>query len=183
LNPASATVLVPPRPNLGPEPWPDATFPGPELIGLVLLIVCLAIGTVWILKRRGAIARLKAKRKHSAVALDDSPTTRFLALTGLTRDALAEHFGPGLRARTTEEIAVDTTLKEQIGEEYFDQLLCLLRAADRLKFAVEPAAQPEMIEPADLSTWEAWFQSFRAKATSRRQTEARGSAKLEARNS
>src|SRR5262249_5933290 len=67
------------------------------------------------------------------------------------RTALAERFGPALRARTTEEIAADRTLAGQLGEESFERLGHFLASADRVKFAAEPSED---------TAWEGWAREF-----------------------
>ena len=45
---------------------------------------------------------------------------------------------PPSRARTTEELAADSAVKEALGDDHFDSLIRLLSKADHWKFASPP---------------------------------------------
>jgi hypothetical protein len=153
-------LLIPPRPNLGPEPWPETSSITIKLVEFGLLLICLGIVAFWGIRRR----RMKRGRQHPtrppAAAPDDSPEAQVLYLAGQVRDTLNARYGPCTRARTTEEICADSQLREAIGGRHMDQLTRLLQTADRLKFA--PHSEDEYKDNLlnDLSTWDVWLKSF-----------------------
>lgn len=143
-TPPPGAALVPPRPNLGPEPLESApAWP----IGLALSTAILL--AAWLAARR--------RRGHSSSAIEapvepvGSPREILIGWADRARDALAERFGPTRRASTTEELADDAGLVEQLGPELTADLLALLRAADRAKFATDGESEPDsMADPAAL---------------------------------
>lgn len=129
-------VLVPPRPNLGPEPMPEdrsltprplAWLPAAGIIGVVLWL--------WLrrrLRRRGDVRHAGPRRPAAAPAtLRDQTIARSRAV----RAALAARFGPSWSAKTTEEIAAEPALAEGLGAEPAARLVAFLAEADRAKFA------------------------------------------------
>ncbi len=68
-----------------------------------------------------------------------------IAWSVAVREALTTRFGPGWRAKTTEEIAADSSLTEALGPILAARVVQFLRAADRAKFADsdEPAVDPD----------------------------------------
>jgi len=154
LNQENARVLVPPRPNLGPEPWSEErSSPWPFLaVGLVL--AALLAGLIWMIRRRRRKRRTVSP--YQAVAALDTPDAQLLSLAVQARETLATRFGPSLRARTTEEISCDTVVKEALGDEHFASLIRLLSTADRWKFASPPEnGQTESLLE-ELPHWLAW---------------------------
>lgn len=118
-------ALVPPRPNLGPEPlpgpWPWASVGG--AVGIAIVVGLWA----WLSLRR----RKPIEREADTEARPPTLLSRAADL----RATLAERFGPGWIARTTEEVLGDEMLAERLGPERHARLEDLLRAADRAKFA------------------------------------------------
>jgi hypothetical protein len=149
IQQAPTQTLVPPRPNLGPEPWTDGGFETPLLI--LTITAGLAAFGFWRRRRRrsGAVSRPQSP----APTLDDSPEARLLALCEQVRGTLSSRFGPGLRARTTEEIAVDPEIRQHIGAEHFERVTALLRSGDRLKFARQGVAVEVVDQLDDYATW------------------------------
>jgi hypothetical protein len=169
LNQTSATarVIVPPRPNLGPEPWSETrtdTFP---LLVATLAVGALLLGAAWIIRRRRASRRLPSPPVGLTTTSDDTPAARLLSLAGQARETLAARFGPSLRARTTEEIAADPQLREALGETHFDPLIRLLATADRWKFAPSPENGQGKFPFEDFSRWEAWSRTLPAEPPSK----------------
>lgn len=160
MSPPPGRSLVPPRPNLGPEPWPDAGHDHWWYFGLGAAVCALAaIGLpLW---RRGR-RRPPASPQSQAETAAETPEGRLLQLAELARETLASRFGPSIRARTSEELREDPQLREALGESGLSELMVLLEAADRRKFA--PLPSPDRPEPvpvpdpvlAELSAWEAW---------------------------
>ncbi|AMV39945.1 hypothetical protein [Planctomyces sp. SH-PL62] len=149
-----ATGLVPPRPNLGPEPWRDENAPTSPLAWIATATVA-ALLVAWIMRRRrrgaGSIATA------SSAEVDDSPEGRLVALGDRLRAVLASRLGPSLRARTTEEIAGDPRLAERLDGEDLDRLVAILGAGDRVKFARRGVAEG-LLER--LPEWTAWAGSL-----------------------
>jgi hypothetical protein len=168
LNQTSPRALVPPRPNLGPEPWSETRIERelPLEIGLALGLVLA--GLLWIVRRRSVGRRRASLAEPQVSEHDDSPGAVLLSLATRVREALAARFGPALRARTTEEIAADAEIREALGEVNLEPLTHLLIAADRWKFASEPGNGQEESLLDDLSTWKAWHKTFLAEISAKK---------------
>ena len=141
-TPPPGAALVPPRPNLGPEPLE----PGPAWPiwgGLVAVILVAEWLRSW--RRRRRVDPSSAIQ--APVEPVGSPREVLIGWADRARDALAVRFGPTRRASTTEELADDAGLIEQLGPELAAELLALLRAADRAKFA--PDHEPGPAPPTD----------------------------------
>ncbi len=141
-TPPPGAALVPPRPNLGPEPLE----PGPAWPFWLALIAAILLAA-------GFISRRRRRRVHPSSAIEasvepvGSSSEILIGWADRARDVLAERFGPARRASTTEELADDAGLVEQLGPELTADLLALLRAADRAKFA--PDLEPDPAPPTD----------------------------------
>jgi len=155
----SGESLVPPRPNLGPEPWPESSPWAGNIVFLVGFVVVLLIG--WIRRKPRSIP--PAKDHAPAVDFDRSPVQRFVALSEAVRGALLARFGPAWGSKTTEEIGGDPALVSRLDPNDRDRLVAFLELADRVKFG--------STEPESLDDWETWASAFvasvKAGATSR----------------
>jgi hypothetical protein len=146
------TVLVPPRPNLGPEPMPEDRFITPRLLAWLLaswIIDVVLLLWFWRrLRRRGALRRVRPRRSTAA-----PPTlqTQTIAWSRAVREALAARFGPSWCAKTTEEIAAEPALAERLGAEPAARLVAFLAEADRAKFADTADLGPP--EPPSYFAW------------------------------
>ena len=154
MNASKARGLVPPRPNLGPEPWRD---PAPAN-RLLLALAVVAIGLVlvaWAWRRRRSIrARSIGLASRALSDADPGPRGRLVGLSETIRDALTAQFGSSFRAKTTEELSADERLILLLGEDGFRELMQFLDRIDRVKFApVRPADQDEELSQA-LTIWE-----------------------------
>lgn len=151
VEPPRHAALVPPRPNPGPEPWRDE-FPG----WIVLIPVVIGVGLIlaWRWRRRRAASDLSGP----SIPLDDSPETRLLTLCERLRALLSSWLGPGLHARTTEEIVSDPRVVELLGDDR-ERLAAILGAGDRLKFA-----RREEVEGLEeqLVEWTSWADAIEA---------------------
>jgi LPXTG-motif cell wall-anchored protein len=154
LNQENSRVLVPPRPNLGPEPWSEERVSSWPLLAAGLVLAALLAGAVWMLRRRRR--RRRAAPSPQPVAYLDTPDAQLLSLAIQARETLATRFGPFLRARTTEEISSDAVVKEALGDDHFESLIRLLSTADLWKFASPPEnGQTESLLE-ELPHWSVW---------------------------
>jgi Domain of unknown function (DUF4381) len=157
-----AESLVPPRPNLGPEPWPEA--PRWERIagwaGLSIAFALILIG-LWVRKRRRSARKLTDALKSLTLANEPEPTPRerLIATSEHVREALIRAFGPGWRSKTTEEISIGPGLIERLDPAEIDHLIAFLKLADRAKFA---EGEPETVED-----WALWSDRIVARLESR----------------
>ncbi len=163
MNAPSRAILVPPRPNLGPEPLtgPGSLTGSWLFLGLVLGLVALLLG--W---RR---VRVKTRRGEPRVALTalldrtpDSPRVEMVAWSEAVREALVVRFGPAWRAKTTEEMAADSTLLDALGPERTGELVRFLKVADHAKFAVRGGP----LADAQSDAWRSWVAVFVSESAS-----------------
>ena len=153
-----ADSLVPPRPNLGPEPWPDdpewSTIVGGWALGLALALVVVVLVVIGRRRWNKPRSRSVAADGLDTPAIEGPPTARqrLIAASELVRGGLIAAFGPAWASKTTEEIAEEPGLVGRLGPSLSEGLLSFLRLADRAKFA---EAEPESTED-----WEAWAGSF-----------------------
>ncbi len=151
MNGEKPRGLVPPRPNLGPEPWtePEVTPWLPLALGLAALAVLLL---AW-LRRRGARRVRGAVPATDGPAADPTPRDRLVGLSETIRDALTAQFGHSCRAKTTEELSADERLAQLLGPDGFRELIQFLDRIDRLKFAPDrPGENGEDLDEA-FRTW------------------------------
>ena len=168
MNDAAPQGLVPPRPNLGPEPWHDPLPLSRVLPVFLILVFVLLVPVLWRRHRRSA-ARTR-QDQHAAGGLADSnptPRDRLVSLSASIREALTVPFGTACRAMTTEELATDGRLEELLGDRDLRELIRFLDQVDRLKFAPERSHhQQEALEEA-LATWEPCVETLRARIRAR----------------
>jgi hypothetical protein len=165
VEPSTAQGLVPPRPNLGPEPWSEdsglSTIVGLSILGLSVLLLL----TWWRRRvRRSRSGRSKLEVEPASVPEPDlSPRSRLIASAEAVRSAIVAAHGPAWASKTTEELAAEPSLVERLGVDRAGRLVELFRISDRAKFAGE---DPEAVED-----WEAWaghlLEEWSAGATSR----------------
>ncbi len=155
MNVTAPRGLVPPRPNLGPEPWSEPQSMRAVYVALALaLLVILSSATlygVWRLRRGG---RAKGEKRPPFDRPDATPRQRLIGLWGSLRKALADRLGASYRARTTEELAADEKLRELLGEELFNQLIHFLDQLDQLKFAPVRTPRDQDAREQELVAWE-----------------------------
>ena len=145
-------ILVPPRPNLGPEPWPKSS--PLESLWLVLGILILPVAA-WLIWRMCAPPGSAVPiRTPAPAALDVTPRGRLVALSTSTKNALASRFGSTWHAKTTEELAAESALKDVLGPEMLGQLIEFLDRIDRLKFAPERPNHNGRSLPEELAAWD-----------------------------
>jgi hypothetical protein len=153
VNETAPRGLVPPRPNLGPEPWADDQSGAAILTATGILALSVLAWLAWRLIVRGG-AR---SRRGSLVPLhqpDATPRGQFVALSDSIREALIAQFGTTWRAKTTEELSADAGLEHTLGREASQELIRFLDQADHLKFAPERPSHGDESIRRDLATWQ-----------------------------
>ena len=139
LTQESPGVLVPPRPNPGPEPWPRSR----RAWRLPLA------SASWRLSPPAGVPcgappapRPQAPGNPAAMASpwtpDDSPAAQLLASAGQGPRDARDPIRPLDPARTTEELSTDRAVQEALGDDQFESLIRLLSTADHWKFASPP---------------------------------------------
>jgi hypothetical protein len=172
VNGERARGLVPPRPNLGPEPWQD---PAPSRLLLALAIAAVALLlAAWTWRRRKALrGRGSGVSSGRTDAEELGPRGRLVGLSEMIRDALTAQFGSSFRAKTTEELSADERLVDLLGGDGFRELMQFLDRIDRVKFAPErPADQDEDLMEA-LTTWEPLMTALAARIRAKPRTRPR----------
>jgi len=152
VNEAAPRGLVPPRPNLGPEPWADDQ----SIVGILAATAALAslmlAWLLWWLIRRGGV-----RSGRSSLAPrnqpDATPRGHLVALADSIREALIGQFGTAWRAKTTEELSADQELEHALGREPFQELIRFLDQVDHLKFAPERSNRHDESIQQELATW------------------------------
>ena len=124
--------ILPPRPNLGPEPWPVSDD---SALWWLLSAVPVGLFVAWWCVRRRQVAetgKQAAPRINSAaVTASDS----LIHLTDQVREAMSRHLGSSWGAMTTEEIAIELPRIEGIDPSLCSRTIVYLLAADSAKFA------------------------------------------------
>jgi hypothetical protein len=153
VNQSSTRGLVPPRPNLGPEPWSDSQSIATGVVLAVTLFAVLVILFVWRQIRRGRTRRVGRVRSNQSPR-DATPRGRLVALSDSIRDALADQFGTTWRAKTIEELSAEVKLEEVLGSEQLRELIRFLDQVDHLKFAPERPNHRHQSLEGELTNWE-----------------------------
>lgn len=137
-------ATLPPRPNLGPEPWPDPARPSAWWVLLALPFFGLA---AWRFRRVNARSNPLAVGRHLDEDDASLPADQRLArLADRVRDRLAERFGSGWAAMTTEQLHLALLAGVPIAEFPSADAVSLFHAADRAKFANWPVADDHLGE-------------------------------------
>lgn len=148
--------IVPPRPNLGPEPWDDhAAVDWIIAIIFVIFIMNFFFYCYQMFLDLKNVRRLKRESAADESANDD-PKAVWVAWSNRVRAALDLEFGASHSARTTEEIEADPAIKSGLSAERRDRLIAFLREADLAKFAGESIA----LDAETISAWETWVVEF-----------------------
>jgi hypothetical protein len=153
VNPVSARGLVPPRPNLGPDPWSEAQPISPVLIVTGILAGLLVAWLIWTRlrrRRKAGVGRDLATQQPP----DSTPRGRLVAHSDSIREVLANQFGTAWRAKTTEELSAEPRLDEILGRDQLQELIRFLDQVDHLKFApLRSKHHPDLLAQ-ELATWE-----------------------------
>jgi hypothetical protein len=124
---------LPPRPNRGPEPWPEEDQISPWWWLAVTPIIPLF---AWWIARRYRVG-LANKPAAPATPQEEiaSASERLIRIAETVREALTRQFGPAWAAMTTEEIADAMARIEILAPSSRESAVSLLSASDRAKFA------------------------------------------------
>ena len=129
--PEDESSPLPPRPNLGPEPWPESDWFSTWWL-LIFLPVMTLVG--WRVRRARSMSRSQPAEIPMPVESPEavSPAEKLVRLTEGLRQELVARFGANWAAMTTEEI--DRTLPLKMIGLPRESIVELFRAADRVKF-------------------------------------------------
>ena len=147
--------LVPPRPNLGPEPWsePQSMWAASIVIVVGLVVSVVVAGFLFAILRRRRVARRAQEKRPPLDEGDITARERLIGLSGSLREALVDRFGPLYRARTIEELFTDSHLGEALGADRLELLIKFLVEVDQLKFAPERAPRDQEALQLELVDW------------------------------
>ena len=153
--------IVPPRPNLGPEPLVETvSVVGPVLAACAgVAIAALATWRLLQLRRRPRLRAIVAVHHRDVLEpVPPAPRPAVVEWAELVRNALVARFGSPWVAKTTEEIATSSEIAGWLDQDQREQLVQFLHEADRIKFASEPAMSDYD------ERWGAWVTAFIAAA-------------------
>jgi hypothetical protein len=168
VNQPGARRLVPPRPNLGPEPWSEAQPLAGFFVVAGTLACLLLVWLVWRRGRRGRVGRL-ARDLISQRPRDVTPRGRLVGLSDSIRDVLANQFGTSWRAKTTEELSAEVRLEDVLGREHLEELIRFLDQVDHLKFAPERSSHHHEALERELTIWEPRLADLKNKIQAKRE--------------
>ncbi|MHB1556120.1 MAG: hypothetical protein ACYC61_01440 [Isosphaeraceae bacterium] len=176
MNGNEARGLVPPKPNLGPEPWRDVR-PGSRLLlpAVLVVIAVVFLMLAWAWRRRRAALLARRTFADLTMAAEPTPRDRLVGLSDSIRDALTVPFGTSGRAKTTEELASDERLAGLLGDEDFRELIRFLDRIDVLKFAPERGDNGQNALEEMLSNWEPRITALDTRIRARPRARGRGS--------
>jgi hypothetical protein len=130
--------LVPPYPNLGPEPLTQHWYEGgrPVGVGLILAVVAAFVLMLRAWRKQGRQAAPDGARAGGSEADGTVAAVRdrFIARSTAVRTALVERFGNPWRAKTTEEVAVALGGDGSVDGDLVERLVGFLHLADLAKF-------------------------------------------------
>jgi hypothetical protein len=175
VNPASARALVPPQPNLGPEPWSEPQSISRVLLAVVLLVCLLCCWLAWrrLGRRRAQHVRHDLSNQGPP---DATPRGRLVAHSDSIRDVLAKQFGPAWRAKTTEELSAEVRLEEVLGHDQLQELIRFLDEIDQLKFAPKRSNHHHESLERTLTTWEPRLADLKRKIQARPEIRVRNAS-------
>ncbi len=153
MNPDTEKRLVPPRPNLGPEPWSERPVSS-SWLALVAIAAFLLMGyPAWRLIRRRR-KKIPTRPRSAPPWPTDTPRGQLVAQSYSLRDALAHHFGLTWRAKTIEELALEPRLAAVLDADELSDMIRFLDEVDRLKFAPERSDQDHEQLVRHLQSWQ-----------------------------
>ena len=158
-SPAEPGTLVPPYPNLGPEPLAEPGFDVATALELLLALTAVAVAIVafraWWRRRSRALTPAAGGPACEGVAGLATPRDRVIAGSTAVRAALVARFGEDWRAKTTEEVAAALGDGASLERDLVDRLAGFLHLADLAKFGGErfDVALAAQREPGDVDAW------------------------------
>ena len=156
--PEPAATIVPPRPNLGPEPLSE---PGLSPAWTVLLAVAL-LATILFIAANRRRRQTPAAESSSDLEPDGdlaevpSPREQLIARANSVRSALVSRFGESWQAKTTEEIAIELETLAVFDAETTASIVALLRDADLAKFSRQSDGHSQR----SIQGWDDWVAGF-----------------------
>ena len=162
----SNVVYVPPRPNLDPEGFADQGIGAFTILSGFIIALGTASAIYIVLlrfqkRRKSSKASARKRLSESSISPAD-----LASLVREVRGKLAERFGEGIRAKTTEELACDLTITELMGLEGSSNLIAFFRATDPMRFGSSGLDDPQRL----LDIWSDWALDFCAAAGARSMT-------------
>jgi hypothetical protein len=150
-SPAEPGTLVPPYPNLGPEPLAEPGFDVATALELLLALTAVAVAIVAF----RALTPAAGRPACEGVAGLATPRDRVIAGSTAVRAALVARFGEDWRAKTTEEVAAALGDGASLERDLVDRLAGFLHLADLAKFGGErfDVALAAQREPGDVDAW------------------------------
>ena len=128
----AVSPILPPRPNLGPEPWPVSDHSSPWWLLSAAPVVLLVI---WWSRRRRQVAQASNEQVPRVNSPVVTASENLIHLVDDVREAMSRLLGSTWEAMTTEEIAIELPRIEEINQNLCDRTIVYLVAADRAKFA------------------------------------------------
>lgn len=170
-----AAALVPPRPNLGPEPWESSRRAWiPIVAGGVVCAAIIALAARRLFSRKPAPADESAAKDAAELPVRDV----MRLLSRRIRDTLIARFGADWAGLTTEEIAADRRLPERLPPEDAAKLISMLTIADNCKFA----NAEYIMERSELDGWREWVGRFAGAAIAEKPAARDGAPPANGRN-
>ena len=164
MNDDAPQGLVPPRPNLGPEPWHDPQPLSRAVLVIVVLVLLLLASLIWRRYRRSpARASRGSLPSGDITSFNPNPRDQLVALSASIRDALTVPFGTACRAMTTEELSTDGRLEQLLGDQDLRELIRFLDQVDHLKFAPERSNHQLDGLQETLTSWEPRIETLRVR--------------------
>jgi hypothetical protein len=136
---APRPVILPPRPNLGPEPLPpldDPSYPSfAWIVGAALLALGFLFWAVYARRRKRPASKRGPETPPDPHEPVDIAADSLLSAAERARMLVASRFGRDRLAFTTEELTSDSAIALALTSTTRARLEALLQAADHAKFA------------------------------------------------
>lgn len=151
-------TLVPPYPNLGPEPLAEPRFDIVVALEFLLALAAVAAALValrWWRGRFRAGTPADGTSASEGVAGLATPRDRIIAGSIAVRAALVARFGEDWRAKTTEEVAAALAEGGPLDRDLVGRLAGFLSLSDLAKFGGErfDVALAAQRGPGDVDKW------------------------------
>ena len=154
---AKPVILVPPQPNLGPEPFKEPALVWPWFIAIFGVVITVALFRL----RKPRTGRSQTAGSAMADVATPVPSVERMAmLSAEVRRSLALRFDETWLAKTTEEISANAALNDRLGTDGATRLVDFLRAADLARFARKEG------QGVEFEAWLDWATAFVAAGAS-----------------